>query len=125
MRLHEAHGEKWGMISQQMRGRSDLQCRYQFKRTTASRKVDWCSDEDLNLFAIVSLALSNHRHFQTSTTSTESSTTTSSTIIRNEEMNNVSWIEISKCLSKSHFTEIPRTALECRQRFSHLSNIHQ
>jgi hypothetical protein len=91
LELAAAHGQgKWALIAAAIPGRSDISCRYQWLRATASRAVPWTAQEDSQLVALVSAGMQ-------------------------------SWIEVSRYLGRTRQQDVPRTALECLERFKHIA----
>lgn len=70
--------------------------RYQYQKACLSRGCDWLSQEDVLLRKKVALSYQEHRP--------------------------IAWTEVSKFIARAKLTKIPRTALECKERWLLISN---
>jgi len=97
--LVQKHGQSWKNIAAEIKTRTDIQCRYQYQKACLSRGCDWLPQEDVLLRKKVSLSFQERRQ--------------------------ISWTEVAKFIARAKLTKIPRTALECKERWmllnSHLS----
>lgn len=71
-------------------------CRYQYQKACLSRGCDWLSQEDVLLRKKVALSYQEHRP--------------------------IAWTEVSKFIARAKLTKIPRTALECKERWVLISS---
>jgi len=93
--LVQKHGQSWKNIAAEIKTRTDIQCRYQYQKACLSRGCDWLPQEDVLLRKKVALSFQERRQ--------------------------VSWTEVSKFIARAKLTKIPRTALECKERWMALS----
>jgi hypothetical protein len=89
------HGQSWKNIAAEIKTRTDIQCRYQYQKACLSRQCEWLAQEDALLNKKVALCLQERR-----------------TII---------WTDVSKFIARAKLTKIPRTALECKERWSSIN----
>jgi len=94
--LVQKHGQSWKNIAAEIKTRTDIQCRYQYQKACLSRGCDWLSQEDVLLRKKVALSYQEHRP--------------------------IAWTEVSKFIARAKLTKIPRTALECKERWLLISN---
>jgi len=94
--LVQKHGQSWKNIAAEIKTRTDIQCRYQYQKACLSRGCDWLSQEDVLLRKKVALSYQEHRP--------------------------IAWTEVSKFIARAKLTKIPRTALECKERWHLISN---
>jgi len=94
--LVQKHGQSWKNIAAEIKTRTDIQCRYQYQKACLSRGCDWLAQEDVLLRKKVSLSIQERRQ--------------------------VAWTEVSKFIARAKLTKIPRTALECKERWMAISN---
>jgi len=106
-RLVEKYGESWKTIAGVMGERTDIQCRYQFVKAHLSREQPWSPLEDellmkkvngIIMFRVALIWLFDHKDIKS-------------------ENSDVSWVMVSKFMARGKLTKIPRTALECRNRY--------
>jgi hypothetical protein len=93
--LVQKHGQSWKNIAAEIKTRTDIQCRYQYQKACLSRGCDWLPQEDVLLRKKVALSYQERRQ--------------------------ISWTEVSKFIARAKLTKIPRTALECKERWMILS----
>lgn len=94
--LVQKHGQSWKNIAAEIKTRTDIQCRYQYQKACLSRGCDWLPQEDVLLRKKVALSYQERRQIQ--------------------------WTEVSKFIARAKLTKIPRTALECKERWMLISN---
>jgi hypothetical protein len=94
--LVQKHGQSWKNIAAEIKTRTDIQCRYQYQKACLSRGCDWLPQEDVLLRKKVALSYQERRQ--------------------------ISWTEVSKFIARAKLTKIPRTALECKERWLLISN---
>jgi len=94
--LVQKHGQSWKNIAAEIKTRTDIQCRYQYQKACLSRACDWLPQEDVLLRKKVALSYQEHRP--------------------------IAWTEVSKFIARAKLTKIPRTALECKERWLLISN---
>lgn len=94
--LVQKHGQSWKNIAAEIKTRTDIQCRYQYQKACLSRGCDWLAQEDVLLRKKVALSYQEHRP--------------------------IAWTEVSKFIARAKLTKIPRTALECKERWVLISN---
>lgn len=89
-KLVEKYGANWKQISSELKNRSDIQCRYAYKKAIESRNIPWTEKDDKKLIELVR----DGRKYPL-----------------------CNWSEISTHfrVSKKNFRS-SRTALECRER---------
>jgi len=94
--LVQKHGQSWKNIAAEIKTRTDIQCRYQYQKACLSRGCDWLTQEDVLLRKKVALSFQERRQ--------------------------ISWTEVSKFIARAKLTKIPRTALECKERWVFINN---
>lgn len=70
--------------------------RYQYQKACLSRGCEWLAQEDVLLRKKVALSYQERRQ--------------------------IAWTEVSKFIARAKLTKIPRTALECKERWMLISN---
>eukprot|EP01133_Synstelium_polycarpum_P014863 gene14863-17576_t len=93
--LVDKHGQSWKNVASEIRTRTDIQCRYQYFKSCMSREVPWSPKEDELLQKKV--------------------------IECKQEGRDVTWMDLSKSMARARQTKIPRTALECKARWTAIS----
>jgi len=103
--LVERYGQSWKNIAGEIKSRTDIQCRYQYQKSCLSRQCEWHEQEESLLLKKVAQMLHEGGvgHMSTSRTSTSGLP--------------VNWVEVAKFIARAKLTKIPRTALECKQRW--------
>eukprot|EP00026_Physarum_polycephalum_P007867 Phypoly_transcript_07937.p1 GENE.Phypoly_transcript_07937~~Phypoly_transcript_07937.p1 ORF type:complete len:434 (+),score=71.95 Phypoly_transcript_07937:220-1521(+) len=96
LQLVAKYGQAWKKIAIELKTRTDIQCRYQYLKACMSREEKWGADED----KLLALKVTDFWKAE----------------------KEVSWLEIAKHLGKAKRTKIPRTALECKARWSEISD---
>jgi len=103
--LVERYGQSWKNIAGEIKSRTDIQCRYQYQKSCLSRQCEWHEQEDSLMLKKVAQML----HEGGAGHMTASRTNTSGLP--------VNWVEVAKFIARAKLTKIPRTALECKQRW--------
>eukprot|EP01133_Synstelium_polycarpum_P003419 gene3419-3884_t len=93
--LVEKHGQSWKNVASEIRTRTDIQCRYQYFKSCMSREVQWSTRED----EILQKKVAENK-------------------IEGRELN---WMDVSKGMARGRQTKIPRTALECKIRWTQIN----
>jgi len=94
--LVQKHGQSWKNIAAEIKTRTDIQCRYQYQKACLSRQCEWLPQEDALLKKKIALC--------------------------GQERKSVNWIDVSKFIARAKLTKIPRTALECKDRWQHVNH---
>ncbi len=110
--LVQKHGQSWKNIAAEIKTRTDIQCRYcrllphqhglimlfryQHQKACLSRTCAWLAQEDVLLRKKVLLSYQERRP--------------------------TVWTEVSKFIARAKLTKIPRTALECKERWMLLNH---
>eukprot|EP01113_Clastostelium_recurvatum_P041613 TRINITY_DN6638_c0_g1_i3.p1 TRINITY_DN6638_c0_g1~~TRINITY_DN6638_c0_g1_i3.p1 ORF type:complete len:701 (-),score=167.80 TRINITY_DN6638_c0_g1_i3:63-2165(-) len=97
--LVRKHGQSWKNIATEIKTRTDIQCRYQYFKSCMSREVAWSPQEDDVLL----------KKLQQMVAETSSPA--------DVQLPPISWVDITRYMQRMKMTKIPRTALECKQRF--------
>jgi len=98
--LVDRYGQSWKNIASEIKTRTDIQCRYQYQKSCLSRQCLWQEQEDILLSKKVAQAL--HEVNSNNGPQTPSG---------------IMWVEVAKFIARAKLTKIPRTALECKQRW--------
>jgi len=106
--LVERYGQSWKNIAGEIKTRTDIQCRYQFQKSCLSRQCAWQDQEDALLTKKVAQILHE------SSGSNNPSRLHSNSVV-------IMWVEVAKFIARAKLTKIPRTALECKQRWCGLT----
>lgn len=106
--LVERYGQSWKNIAGEIKTRTDIQCRYQFQKSCLSRQCAWQDQED----AILTKKVAQILH--------ESSGSNNPSRLQNNSVP-IAWVEVAKFIARAKLTKIPRTALECKQRWCGLT----
>jgi len=102
--LVERYGQSWKNIASEIKTRTDIQCRYQYQKSCLSRQCEWQAQEDGLLAKKVAQVLH------------ENSGSNNPSRMQNMPLP-VNWVEVAKFIARAKLTKIPRTALECKQRW--------
>eukprot|EP01113_Clastostelium_recurvatum_P041616 TRINITY_DN6638_c0_g1_i7.p1 TRINITY_DN6638_c0_g1~~TRINITY_DN6638_c0_g1_i7.p1 ORF type:complete len:749 (-),score=224.75 TRINITY_DN6638_c0_g1_i7:42-2288(-) len=111
--LVRKHGQSWKNIATEIKTRTDIQCRYQYLKACMSREVHWSYQEDDILVKKVQQLVAE---VGSSAKMVEPHTGVAP---------NIPWVEVAKALARAKITKIPRTALECKHRFTNMPPPHQ
>eukprot|EP01132_Coremiostelium_polycephalum_P002414 gene2414-2981_t len=95
--LVEKHGQSWKNVASEIRTRTDIQCRYQYFKSCMSREVPWSPRED----EILQKKVNENK--------------------QEGSDRHINWMEVSKAMARGRQTKIPRTALECKSRWEHIT----
>jgi len=106
--LVDRYGQSWKNIAGEIKSRTDIQCRYQYQKSCLSRQCEWQDQEDALLMKKVA-----QMHHEAGVT-----TRANSNVV-------IAWVEVAKFIARAKLTKIPRTALECKQRWRARSIIGQ
>lgn len=101
--LVERYGQSWKNIAGEIKTRTDIQCRYQYQKSCLSRQCEWQEQEDALLIKKVAQMLHEG-------SGSNNPTRANGTLA-------VNWVEVAKFIARAKLTKIPRTALECKQRW--------
>jgi len=102
--LVERYGQSWKNIAGEIKTRTDIQCRYQYQKSCLSRQCEWQPQEDALLGKKVAQVL----HESSGSNNPSRMHTNNAPIM---------WVEVAKFIARAKLTKIPRTALECKQRW--------
>jgi len=102
--LVERYGQSWKNIAGEIKTRTDIQCRYQYQKSCLSRQCEWQPQEDALLGKKVAQVL----HESSGSNNPSRMHTNNPPIM---------WVEVAKFIARAKLTKIPRTALECKQRW--------
>jgi len=102
--LVERYGQSWKNITGEIKTRTDIQCRYQFQKSCLSRQCEWQPQED----ALLSKKVAQVLHESSGSNNPSRMQTNNPPIM---------WVEVAKFIARAKLTKIPRTALECKQRW--------
>ncbi|GAM23451.1 hypothetical protein SAMD00019534_066260 [Acytostelium subglobosum LB1] len=95
--LVDKHGTTWKSVAMELKSRSDIQCRYQYCKAVQSRQVPWSHVE----LEVLSTMVND--------------------LIAKKGSNAFSFVPVAKHLAKGKHTKLPRTALECKNKWEELS----
>ncbi|GAM26100.1 hypothetical protein SAMD00019534_092750 [Acytostelium subglobosum LB1] len=98
--LVQKHGQSWKNVAIEIKTRTDIQCRYQYFKATTSRQTPWSATE----LEILSKKIEQ-------------------ILINNYEIG--SFQQVAKHLARAKCTKIPRTALECKVKWSEICACYQ
>jgi hypothetical protein len=123
---YDSNGNKvksWSNIASYLKGRTDIQCRYQFQKLERSKKIAWTKFEDDYL---IELVLQTDK--ECPPINHNSSTPIDLSSI-NITVDNKDWVSISQKLyktliknKKTQYKTPPRGSLECKTRWEMLKN---
>jgi len=101
--LIERYGQSWKNIASEIKSRTDIQCRYQYQKSCLSRQCEWLEQEDALLMKKVAQLLH------------EGSGSNNPARAHGNVV--IMWVDVAKFIARAKLTKIPRTALECKQRW--------
>eukprot|EP01112_Ceratiomyxa_fruticulosa_P020706 TRINITY_DN7136_c0_g1_i4.p1 TRINITY_DN7136_c0_g1~~TRINITY_DN7136_c0_g1_i4.p1 ORF type:complete len:617 (+),score=133.14 TRINITY_DN7136_c0_g1_i4:296-2146(+) len=102
--LVSKHGQSWKNVASEIKTRTDIQCRYQYFKACMSREVLWTPQEEDILLKKLQQIVSEMPP-------------SAATPDGRPQLPPISWVEITRYMQRMKMTKIPRTALECKQRF--------